>query len=417
MLPAVTRAALERARKALEEAGDTPDAGPPRAFRTVRKPSAETIDRYWERLAPGEDAAENPMRAPRGLSDPAIYANNIENLIGTVELPVGIAGPLRLRGLHAQGDFPVPLATSEAALVASYSRGMRAISEAGGAQTAILSEGVMRAPAFVFESTFEAGFFVEWVARHDADLKAAAEETTRFGRLVSLEPVMDANLVFLRCRYVTGDASGQNMVTIATDALCRHIAEICPMPLRKWYVEGNHSGDKKASLLGALTGRGRKATASVLLPEKVIRRVLRTSAEDMADYARVASVGASISGQIGIHAHFANALAALYIATGQDAACVAESTNGMSRMEPREDGLYCTVTLPNVMVGTVGGGTGLPAQARALELMGLRGAGKAPALAEVVAATCLAGEISIVAAIAAGHFTHAHESLARKDGA
>ncbi|MEX5727175.1 hydroxymethylglutaryl-CoA reductase (NADPH) [Rhodovulum iodosum] len=412
MIPPAIKAALDKARAAAAAPAAAPEGPRPPVFRTVRKPDASTVAAYWARLSP-DGAADNPLRDPVGLSDPGLYARNIENLIGTVEMPVGIAGPLRLNGLHARGDFAVPLATTEAALVASYSRGAQAISAAGGAEAAVLSEGVLRSPAFVFGTIFDAGHFVDWVAANDAALQSAAEATTRHGRLVSLEPVIDANVVFLRCRYLTGDAAGQNMVTIATDALCRHIAGASPVPVQRWYVEGNHSGDKKASFLGAVTGRGRKVTAAVTLPETVIRRVLRSSSTAMADYARVAGLGAALSGQVGIQAHFANALAALYIATGQDAACVAESAVGMTRIEPCAGGLFCSVTLPNVLVGTVGGGTALPAQSAALDILGLRGEGHAPALAELAAGLCLAGEISIVAAIAEGHFARAHESLAR----
>ncbi|MEO1309149.1 MAG: 3-hydroxy-3-methylglutaryl-CoA reductase, partial [Pseudomonadota bacterium] len=170
---------------------------------------------------------------------------------------------------------------------------------------------------------------------------------------------------------------------------------------------------KKASALGMVTGRGRKVSASVTLPGEVVEKHLGTTVKAMLDYGRVANLGSLLSGQLGAQAHFANGLAALYIATGQDAACVAESAMGITRMEPRGEDLYCSVTMPNILVGSVGGGTGLPSQTAALNILGLKGTGHGAALAEVAAATCLCGEISIVAAIAAGHFTRAHESLAR----
>jgi hydroxymethylglutaryl-CoA reductase (NADPH) len=203
------------------------------------------------------------------------------------------------------------------------------------------------------------------------------------------------------------------MVTIATDALCRQIIAECTVPIEKWYIEGNFSGDKKASFLGLVTGRGRKVSASVTLPAAVVERTLGTTVADMLAYGQVANLGAHLSGQLGAQAHFANGLAAFYIATGQDAACVAESAIGITRMEPRDDDLFCSVTMPNILVGSVGGGTGLPSQSAGLNILGLKGEGNAAALAEVVAATCLCGEISIVAAIAAGDFTRAHEKLAR----
>jgi hydroxymethylglutaryl-CoA reductase (NADPH) len=387
---------------------------PARRFTVRRGVDAAAIRRWWTEEA---GALPGPMVDDAALDVLAQCAGNIENPIGMTALPLGAAGPLRVNGLHASGDYWLPLATSEAALVASYARGCHAINAAGGTSAALLGENVARAPAFVFASLAEAGSFVAWACQHEAELAAAANATTRHGRLQSIEPMIDSDTVFLVCRYTTGDASGQNMVTIATEALCRWIAEHTPITPLHWFIEGNFSGDKKASYLGLIGGRGRKVSASVILPADVIRRTLGTCAEDMLAYARVAGLGATLSGQIGAQGHFANGLAALFIATGQDAACVAESAVGFTRMEPREDGaLFMSVTLPNLMVGTVGGGTGMPHQRAALELMGLAGSGKARALAEVTAGLCLAGEISIMAAIASGVFTSAHHKLARTRG-
>jgi hydroxymethylglutaryl-CoA reductase (NADPH) len=260
----------------------------------------------------------------------------------------------------------------------------------------------------------QAGQFVDWVAGNEAGLKQAAESTTRHGKLISLEPYIDGEIVFLLCRYTTGEASGQNMVTIATEEMCRFIEANTPVKPRRWFVEGNFSGDKKSTFLGMLTGRGRKVTANVTLPRADVERFLRTTPAQMLEYARIADLGARLCGQIGAQGHYANGLAAFYIATGQDAACVAESSVGSTRMEDRDGDLFMSVTMPNILVGTVGGGTGLPSQSAALSLLGLSGPGSAAALAEVVAALCLCGEISIMAAIAAGDFTRAHRKLARK---
>ena len=387
---------------------------PARRFTVRRGVDAADIRHWWAEEA---KASPGPIADDAALGVLAQCAGNIENPIGMTALPLGVAGPLRVNGLHAGGDYWLPLATSEAALVASYARGCHAINAAGGTSAALLGENVARAPAFVFASLAEAGSFVAWACQHDDELAAAANATTRHGRLQSIEPMIDSDTVYLVCRYTTGDASGQNMVTIATEALCRWIAAHTPVKPLRWFVEGNFSGDKKASYLGLIGGRGRKVSASVTLPAEVIRRTLGTSADAMLAYARVAGLGATLSGQIGAQGHFANGLAALFIATGQDAACVAESAVGFTRMEPRDDGaLFMSVTLPNLMVGTVGGGTGMPHQRAALELMGLSGNGKARALAEVTAGLCLAGEISIMAAIASGVFTRAHRKLARERG-
>ncbi|MDD9728771.1 hydroxymethylglutaryl-CoA reductase [Mameliella sp. AT18] len=407
---------LRRVRQRIAGTGALPDMAPrPEGSRSLRmspRVTADTVARLHRDLGLDAESADRLFDS-RAQADLPHYAANIENMIGTVSLPVGVIGPLRINGVNAVGDYPVPMATSEAALVASYGRGARAANKAGGIGTAVLYEGVLRSPAFVFETLLQAGQFVDWVVTEADLLKARAEDTTRHGKLVSLEPVIDNNVVFLLCRYTTGDAAGQNMVTIATEALCRHVAAHCPIQPRNWYVEGNFSGDKKASSLGMITGRGRKVSASVVLPEAVVETTLGTTMEAMLDYGRVANLGALLSGQFGAQAHFANGLAAVYIATGQDAACVAESAVGYTRMERRDTGLFCSVTMPSILVGTVGGGTGLPAQAACLDLMGLRGAGHGEALAEVVAATCLCGEISIVAAMASGTFASAHEKLAR----
>ncbi|PSJ43369.1 hydroxymethylglutaryl-CoA reductase [Allosphingosinicella deserti] len=384
------------------------DPLPPR-FRVERRADRKAIEAWWQERESDPAAIADPAT----LDTASLYGANIENMIGTVKLPVGAVGPLRVNGLHAQGDFTVPMATTEAALVASYARGADVITRSGGASAALLADGVVRSPAFVFADIGEAGTFVAWAAERTEALRAAAEATTRHGKLESIEPFIDNDVVFLVCRYTTGDAAGQNMVTIATEALCRALLETCPVTPRCWFIEGNFSGDKKASYLGLITGRGRKVSASVIIPEALIERRLHVTIERMLDYARVAQLGAMLSGQIGAQGHYANALAAFYIATGQDAACVAESATGLTRMERRGDGLFMSVTLPNLLVGSVGGGTGLPSQRAALELMGLAGAGKASALAEVAASLCLAGEISIMAALAAGDFTRAHHSLAR----
>lgn len=389
---------------------------PFQTLRAVRDATSQSVARYWDRLVqPGlaTQADQDALADPATLAAAPNYSHNIENFIGTVKVPVGIIGPLRINGLNAKGDFHVPLATTEAALVASYARGAFVASKAGGISTAVLYEGVMRSPAFRFAGLMQSGLFVEWVVSHVDTLRAAAEATTRYGKLISIEPIIDNTVVFLICRFTTGDASGQNMVTIATNALCQAIEANCPVPILRWYIEGNFSGDKKASFLGMVTGRGRKVSASVVLPSAMVQKHLGTTVDDMLDYGRIANLGSLLSGQMGAQAHYANGLAAFYIATGQDAACVAESAVGFTRMEAQGRDLFCSVTMPNILVGSVGGGTGLPSQMAGLNIMGLRGSGHGAALAEVVAALCLCGEISIVAAMAAGHFTRAHQKLAR----
>lgn len=405
---------VEQARSRMSHQADTPA---PRSLRWSRTVDAASVSSLWRQLT---EAGVETEKAQAGLADPqtlaeaSAYSANIEAMIGAVKLPVGVVGPLRINGLNANGAYYLPLATTEAALVASYARGATVATRAGGVTTALLNEGVLRSPGFKFASVVDAGLFVEWVTRAVDELKAAAEATTRYGKLVSLEPIIDNDIVFLLCRYTTGDAAGQNMVTIATDALCRKIAETCPYTPLHWFIEANFSGDKKGSYLGLLTGRGRKVSASVVIPGAIVEKHLHVTVERMLAYAEMANLGALLSGQLGAQGHYANGLAAFYIATGQDAACVSESAVGFTRMERRGTDLFVSVTLPNILVGSVGGGTGLPSQSAALELLGLKGAGKGAALAEVTAALCLCGEISIMAAIAAGHFASAHDKLARR---
>jgi hydroxymethylglutaryl-CoA reductase (NADPH) len=373
----------------------------------------QVVDRRWSLLR-ADDAVRSQLLDALTAQQMTAYARNIENFIGTVKVPVGIAGPLRVRGLYARGDFYVPLATTEAALVASYTRGAQTLSDAGGCTSAVVNEGVSRAPAFVFADVAEAGKFVVWVTGQMEAIRREAEATTRHGKLEDVRITIEGNHVFLLLEYLTGDAAGQNMVTIATDAVCQFLASASPVKPRAWFVEGNMSGDKKASIQSFQTVRGKKVIAEARLPAELVRRRLHCTVDQMIEYYRVSALGGVLSGTIGIQGHYANGLAAVYIACGQDAACVAESAMGVTRFERTDDGsLYVTVTLPNLIVGTVGGGTSLPSQHACLELLGLAGAGHANAFAEVCGALVLAGEVSIIAALAAGHFTRAHQKLAR----
>lgn len=382
---------------------------------TAARVDDRAVAQRWEAIGGRGIEARAHLLDSQARDQAEGYAANVENFIGTVKVPVGLAGPLRVRGVHAKGDFFVPLATTEAALVASYTRGAQTLTEAGGCICAVINEGVGRSPAFVFADLIEAGRFVLWMTQEIDAIRREAEATTRHGRLVDVRLTVDANTVYLLLEFTVGDAAGQNMVTIATEAACRWIEANSPVRPRRWFVEANLSGDKKASTQSFQNVRGRKVTAEAVLPAELVQRRLRCEVRSIADYYRVSSVGGVLSGNIGIQGHYANGLAALFIACGQDAACVAEAAVGVSRLEERDDGsLYATVTLPNLIVGTVGGGTGLPSQRACLDILGLAGAGHANAFAEVAAALVLAGELSIVAALAAGEFTKAHRKLARR---
>lgn len=371
----------------------------------------------WQVLkthTPADDADEAVLSDADSLRVISRYGQNIENCIGTIKIPVGVAGPLRINGLFANGDYYVPLATTEAALVASYARGAALITQAGGCTSLVLNDTMTRAPGFVFDSLGEAAQFVIWLnAQYDV-LKAIADGTSRHGRLQDMRVTVEGNHVYVNFDYVTGNAAGQNMVTIATDAIMAHIRGHSPIPPQQAFVEANLSGDKKASSLSFLSARGKKVTTEAVLPAELVRKVLHCEASLIVDYCRMAALGGVMSGTMGVQGHFANGLAALYLATGQDVACVAESSIGITRLELKANGdLYACVTLPNIIAGTVGGGTGLPSQAAALKIMGLSGDNSALALAEICAATCLAGELSIMGALCAGEFASAHARLAR----
>jgi hydroxymethylglutaryl-CoA reductase (NADPH) len=375
--------------------------------------SAEAVDARWK--VPGiPNSARHALVDQRTVEDASLYARNIENFIGSARIPVGLIGPLRVNGLYANGDYYVPLATTEAALIASHSRGSRLISEAGGCTTLLLNEGVSRAPGFAFDTVVDAALFVAWATSQMDTFRRVASETTRYGELVDMQITLEGNHVYLGFEFTTGDASGQNMVTIATDAICQYLVANSPVSVRYHFVEANLSGDKKATTHSFMTVRGRKVTAEVSVSPTLVTERLHTTTARLMDYWRMSALGGVMSGSIGVEGHYANSLAALFIATGQDAACVAEAAVGVTRFEPLDNGgLYASVTLPNMIVGTVGGGTGLPTQRACLEIMGMAGPGHARAFAEVAAAVALAGELSITGALAAGHFTSAHQRLAR----
>lgn len=386
---------------------------PPRVPGASRTDPA-AVGRRWARFGQAKSPPE-PLWDEATARDHARYAGNIENFVGTVKVPVGLAGPLRVNGLFAQGDYYVPLATTEAALVASYHRGALLLSEAGGCAAAVIAEGVSRAPGFEFENLVEAGRFVAWAVEQVETFRAVTRTTTRHGELTDLRVTVEGNHVYLLFEFRTGDAAGQNMVTLATQAICDHVAVHAPVRPRVAFVEANLSGDKKASAQSFQSVRGRKVSAEARLGAELIQKRLHTTAKTLCKYWRMSAMGGVLSGTIGVQGHYANGLAALYLACGQDVACVSESAVGVTRFEETDDGgLYAAVTLPNLIVGTVGGGTGLPSQAACLEVLGLTpGTGKAGALAEVAAALSLAGELSIIGALCAGHFTRAHRKLAR----
>ena len=380
----------------------------------------------WSRAARDQRIAlieaqgiEIPYLAGRAPEvDPATLRGNIEQFVGMTQTPTGLIGPLRVNGVHAHGDYYVPLATSEGALVASYHRGARLASRAGGIAALVTTEQVQRAPGFVFTTLAEASLFAAWAVGRFERFREVAATRTSHGTLIDLLAHVESNHVYLIFAYHTGDAAGQNMVTFCTSAICDEILATTPIRPVSWFLEANMSGDKKATVLSFLHTRGRHVMAEVTLPRKLVERGLHTTPERMSEYWRMSFVGGSQTGSIGVSGHVANGIAALFLACGQDLACVSECSVGITRLELTPSGdLYCGLTLPNLIIGTVGGGTKLPTARECLRIMHCEGSiqdgEQAAKLAEICAAVALAGEISIVGAICAGDFARAHERLGR----
>ncbi|MYQ82068.1 hydroxymethylglutaryl-CoA reductase [Streptomyces sp. SID4923] len=349
--------------------------------------------------------------------DAGKLTGNVEGLVGAVEIPIGVAGPLLFRGTHAQGEIYAPLATTEGALVSSATRGALAVTMSGGVSTHAVSQAMTRAPVFSFSRLMDACRFASVIPRHIGDLRTVIRQASRYAELVSIEPVVLGRTVHLRFRYTTGDAAGQNMTTSCTWHACQWILRqpqlITGEVLESFVIEGNSSGDKKASALAMAEGRGVRVSADCLLAESVIARVLRTTPDELVRGYQHIMTGAVHSAMLGSNANCANIVAAVFTATGQDIACVHESGTGQFVLERTRDGVYASMTLPGLALGTVGGGTHLPTQREMLELLGCTGRGGAARLAEIIAGFALALDLSTVSAAVSGDFAAAHDRLGR----
>jgi hydroxymethylglutaryl-CoA reductase (NADPH) len=345
--------------------------------------------------------------------DPAATAGNIENFIGVAQVPMGLVGPLRVNGEHASGDFYVPMATSEGTLIASYNRGARLLSESGGAKVTVVDDAMQRAPVFVFDDARAARDFGYWVSENFAEIAAQAEATTSLGKLRDIQQFAAARLRYLRFNYTTGDAAGQNMVGKATFVACEWIAANYP-GIKRYMLSGAMDTDKKHSQLNTLHTRGKRVIAEVTIPNDLLQKRMNTSAEALFKARSINQVGAFMAGSHNTGAHSANGITAAFIATGQDVANVAESSAAVIYADVDEDGnYYLSITIPSLIVATYGGGTGLPTQQECLNLLGCNGAGKVRKLAEIIGATVLAGEISLMSAVLAGDWVTSHDALGR----
>lgn len=344
--------------------------------------------------------------------------NNIESFVGSIEVPMGIAGPLQINGKHADGLYFAPIATTEGALIASMSRGAYALSTSGGVTTRVLAQRMMRVPMFILTNLTSAAHFSSWVNEHYLEIKREAEKDSNYAKLIELTPQVFGKVVHLHFVYETGDAAGQNMTTSCTWQAClwilKYIEQYKIFEIEKFVVEGGLSSDKKVSYLSLIKGRGVNVQAEAVIPARIVRRVLKTTPHDIKTIWSQFSIGSTGSGIIGLNVNIANAIAGIFISTGQDIACVHESSIATTFFDVTNDGdLYLCMSMPSLSIGTVGGGTHLPHQKECLEMLGCYGTGNAHKLAEIIIGFSLALDLSTTAAIVAGHFATSHEMLGR----
>ncbi|EDQ88876.1 uncharacterized protein MONBRDRAFT_32700 [Monosiga brevicollis MX1] len=349
----------------------------------------------------------------------SIEGANCEAVIGYLPLPVGVVGPLVIN----EQPFRVPMATTEGALVASTNRGCRAISKAGGAKAIIVKNGMTRAPLLRLPSASAAAQVRLWIEQPEnkAALTEAFNSTTRFGRLQSIDAWVAGRNLYVRFACHCGDAMGMNMVTKGCHKAVNLLQENFP-DAQLISMSGNACSDKKAAAINWVSGRGRSVVAEALIPNDIVRSVLKTTPDAMISVnINKNLIGSAIAGTLGgYNAHAANIVAAVFLATGNDPAQVVESSQCLTILEKDGDDLHVSVTMPAIEVGTVGGGTSLPAQAAALKMLGCQGANReqtganADTLAHVVASSVMAGELSLIAALATDDLLKAHIELNRK---
>jgi hydroxymethylglutaryl-CoA reductase (NADPH) len=350
---------------------------------------------------------------PQYSYDPHLAQGNIENFTGVAQVPVGFAGPLCIHGEHAEGEFLIPLATTEGTLVASYNRGIKLLNLCGGVKCTVVGDVMQRAPVFVFEDARQAREFASWVRQNLEELRSQAEATSQVAKLRDIDIYLASKFVYLRFNYQTGDAAGQNMVGRATFAACSWIMDNYA-GIQHFYLESNFATDKKASQINIMRTRGKRVTAEAVIKREVLIQHMRVEPESLAYHYGIANIGSILSGANNNGAHSANAITAMFIATGQDVANVSESSAGIlyAEITPKND-LYMSITIPSLIVATYGGGTGLPTQRECLEILGAYGKGKVNRLAEIVAGVVLAGELSLGAAISSSDWVSSHEKYGR----
>ncbi|XP_030450564.1 3-hydroxy-3-methylglutaryl-coenzyme A reductase 1-like [Syzygium oleosum] len=350
-----------------------------------------------------------------GFDYDSILGQCCEMPVGYVQIPVGIAGPLLLDGR----EYSVPMATTEGCLIASTNRGCKAIFVSGGATSVLLRDGMTRAPIVRFATAKRAAdlkFFLENPANFDS-LSVVFNRSSRFARLQNIKCAIAGKNLFMRFSCSTGDAMGMNMVSKGVQNVLDFLQNDFP-DMDVLGISGNYCSDKKPAAVNWIEGRGKSVVCEATIKGDVVRKVLKTSVEALVELNMLKNLtGSAMAGALGgFNAHASNIVAAVYIATGQDPAQNVESSHCITMMEAINDGkdLHVSVTMPSIEVGTVGGGTQLASQSACLNLLGVKGANKELAgansrlLATIVAGSVLAGELSLMSALAAGQLVNSH---------
>ena len=345
-------------------------------------------------------------------NEPEELKGIIENHIGFMKIPMAIAGPAVIDGQYAKGEFPIPLCTIKGSLAASMNRGLYASSLCGGMKVKHFRQELSRSPIFIFDDLKKSIEFQGWITEHNEEIIKAAQSTTKYGKVLRIDQHAIQNYVLLDFILDTGNAAGQNMVTLATNVACEYIRKETG---HKFFLDSNLASDKKASSRNMILGRGHGVIAETHISKSVMSRVLNVDPDFVIENWTYFPIVSAMAGTLGNAIHASNALTAIYLATGQDTACVAENSVGHFTVEKVDDGITWRLTLPSMTVGTVGGGTRLNQQQQNLKLLGCdSGEHSSRKLAEIIAAAALGLEISLGSAIMSHTWTSAHMKYGRK---
>ncbi len=348
------------------------------------------------------------------------FQNNCENVIGAITVPIGLAGPIKIKGSFANNEYVIPLATTEAALVASVNRGLKAIQECGGIETTCNYLGISRAPVIKLHNPQPVEFYLNWFKNNFNQLAEITKTTSNYLELVKTTDIQIVNNLLYFCFWFNSkDAMGMNMATIASSELLNQFI-LQELDAEQIALSSNLCADKKPSERHATIGRGHSVIATAVLDQETLNKTLKTTPQKIYEvyHAKVIN-GSSLAKLLGNNSHHANIVAAIFLATGQDLAHVVEGSHGSTKVEILNNNkLKISINLPALICGTIGGGTKLTHQKEAIGLMNLTnpsGNGKqAHELSEVIAAAVLAGELSLLAAIATNSLATSHSKMRNK---